>query len=159
MGGALSGGKDILFQNVYTTGTVTGTGSSTYEGVHIGVWRGMSADGNLFYLDNGTANLNKNGSPIAVTSETALVKDTFASLLLDEAWVYVDGVGIMLKAFYENDYSTGDYDSDGTVTNVDITLLVRYLSGVDIGVEAVDLNGDGKINNRDAIYLIKVVAG
>jgi hypothetical protein len=51
-------------------------------------------------------------------------------------------------------YRFGDYDRDGALSNVDLTLLVRYLAGFDVD-GAHSLNGDDKINNRDAIALIR----
>ncbi len=54
----------------------------------------------------------------------------------------------------------GDADGDGVLTNTDLTLLVRYLSGYTTEVASadnLDFNGDGKVNNRDAISMIKVL--
>ena len=51
-------------------------------------------------------------------------------------------------------YRFGDYDRDGALSNTDLTLLVRYLSGFEAeGIHSLD--GDGRINNRDAILLIQ----
>ena len=54
----------------------------------------------------------------------------------------------------------GDANGDGKLTNEDITLLVRHLSGwnVEIKTELVDMNSDEKITNRDAMMLIKSIA-
>ena len=51
----------------------------------------------------------------------------------------------------------GDLDDDGAFANADVTLLVRYLSGFAVNGAryTADVNGDGKINNRDAIALIQ----
>ncbi len=53
----------------------------------------------------------------------------------------------------------GDLDEDKKLTNTDLTLMLRVLSGWDIAYDAaaVDVTGDGKLNNRDAIALIKKV--
>ena len=53
-------------------------------------------------------------------------------------------------------FDVGDIDLDESVTNRDITLLVRYLSGFGDGVayDLADVTGDGRINNRDVIALI-----
>lgn len=53
----------------------------------------------------------------------------------------------------------GDIDCDRTVANSDIASLVRYLSGWGTPPEFCDLNGDKKINNRDAIALIVKISG
>ncbi len=55
---------------------------------------------------------------------------------------------------------SGDVDGDGTLTNSDLTLMIRILSGFDAPadfIEIADMTGDGKINNRDAIALIAVL--
>ena len=55
-------------------------------------------------------------------------------------------------------YEYGDYDKDGVISNTDLVLLVRYLSGWDVAEVSYSVNGDGVINNRDAIYLIRKLA-
>lgn len=55
-----------------------------------------------------------------------------------------------------------DVNGDGTVTNADISLYVRYLSGwknIGFVTANADANGDGKYNNRDLIAIIKKVNG
>ncbi len=53
----------------------------------------------------------------------------------------------------------GDLDGDCTLTNTDITLMLRLLGGWDIAYNTVvaDVTGDGKFNNRDAIALIRKI--
>jgi hypothetical protein len=97
IGGAVNGSKDISYQNAYTSGTVNSTGN--YIGAHLGVWRGIVPDGNLFYLDNGTEYKDTKGAT-KVTAETLLIKDTFAELLADEAWIYANGPE--LKVFHKH---------------------------------------------------------
>lgn len=56
----------------------------------------------------------------------------------------------------------GDLDNDGNITNADITLLIRYLSGwlnVPFDRANADLDSNGKLNNRDAILMIRIIAG
>ena len=55
--------------------------------------------------------------------------------------------------------ATGDVDADGIVNNADVTLAIRHLSGYDIEYRAdrFDLTGDGRLNNRDAIELIRML--
>lgn len=57
----------------------------------------------------------------------------------------------------EPENKVGDVDGDGIVTNSDVTVLIRLLSGWNIDAGNSDVNGDGKINNRDAISLIQIV--
>ncbi len=50
----------------------------------------------------------------------------------------------------------GDVDGDGIVSNADITVIVRILSGYGdrYAESAIDVNEDGKFNNRDVLSLI-----
>lgn len=55
----------------------------------------------------------------------------------------------------------GDIDHSFSLENTDITLLVRILAGFDVELDLgqrADLNADGKLNNRDAIELIRALA-
>ena len=52
----------------------------------------------------------------------------------------------------------GDVNTDRYVTNSDLTLLVRVLSGWVKPSEYCDLDKNGKYNNRDAIALVKILA-
>ena len=56
-----------------------------------------------------------------------------------------------------NLHTAGDIDLDSSVTNKDLTLLIRYLCGWKLDVSSLicDVNGDDRINNRDAIALIR----
>ena len=74
------------------------------------------------------------------------------TLLGETAQNYIDG----LPKF------AGDLDGDGALTNADVTLLVRYLSGwkLDFGAsDWADADGNGAVSNRDAIMLIQTLAG
>jgi len=55
--------------------------------------------------------------------------------------------------------TAGDFDGDSSLTNSDVTLLVRHLAGWDTGTRIVDITADGKVNNRDAILLVQKIAG
>lgn len=82
-------------------------------------------------------------------------KNTASYSTLDFDSVYTMGSdGVLLSV--HTGILAGDLDGDGVVTNADITILVRCLSGWDVDTDpiACDLNGDGKLNNRDAIALI-----
>ena len=55
-----------------------------------------------------------------------------------------------------------DVNGDGTVTNADISLYVRYLSGwqgLTFSTVNADVDKNGKYNNRDLIAIIKYVNG
>ena len=58
-------------------------------------------------------------------------------------------------------FASGDVDGDGTLTNADLTVAVRAISGWNIegNVALIDANYDGKYNNRDIIALIRKLAG
>lgn len=53
----------------------------------------------------------------------------------------------------------GDINNDGTVTNSDISLLIRFLSGVDVEISyfCADINKDSLINNLDYSMLLNLV--
>ena len=80
-------------------------------------------------------------------------KDSYNGFDFTEAWTIKDGVPTL---DYYTVCETGDVDGDGILTNSDITLAIRYLSGWDIEyrVTRFDLNADTKLNNRDVIALI-----
>ena len=50
-----------------------------------------------------------------------------------------------------------DIDGDGSLSNADLTLFVRYLSGWALSyvTDQFDFNFDGRINNRDIIYIVQ----
>lgn len=54
----------------------------------------------------------------------------------------------------------GDVDYDTKLSSRDITMLIRYLSGYSVSVKKLiaDVNGDGIINNRDAVNLIRSIS-
>lgn len=55
----------------------------------------------------------------------------------------------------------GDVNCDGILSNDDVTLLVRVLAGIDVEYlpDRADMDGNGRLNNRDAIFLIRRIAG
>lgn len=65
------------------------------------------------------------------------------------------------------DTVAGDIDGDGVLSNADISLMIRHLSGWDISesigtgcdILVCDVTGDGKVNNRDVIWCIQELAG
>ena len=63
-----------------------------------------------------------------------------------------------VSAAIEN-VKAGVFIGGGSYTNIDLTLLVRCLAGWDIDVPDIclDVTGDGKLTNRDAIMLIRKI--
>ena len=55
----------------------------------------------------------------------------------------------------------GDVNGDGQITNADISLLVRIISGWNESYAPLnaDVDGDGKIANRDVILMLQKLAG
>lgn len=55
--------------------------------------------------------------------------------------------------------AVGDIDEDGSLTNADVTAIIRYLAGWNVvGAKySADMNADGKFTNRDAIALIQKI--
>ena len=64
-----------------------------------------------------------------------------------------------VSAAIEN-VKAGVFTGGGSYSNIDLTLLVRRLSGWDIDVPdaRLDVTGDGKLTNRDCVALIKKIA-
>ncbi len=58
------------------------------------------------------------------------------------------------------DVVLGDVDSDGTISNKDVFVLLQYVSDPNINIEefASDINGDGFINNADVLALFMMVS-
>ena len=82
------------------------------------------------------------------TADSVGFKERCCSACSDEEYDYVY-------------FASGDVDGDGTLTNADLTVAVRAISGWNIegNVALIDINYDGKINNRDIIALIRKLAG
>lgn len=56
-------------------------------------------------------------------------------------------------------YASGDIDGDGALTNADVALAIRALSGYEVeGALRFDTNYDGKLTNREAIFFIQRLA-
>lgn len=55
----------------------------------------------------------------------------------------------------------GDFNDDGKINTVDLTMLRKYIAGYNVGLlpDAADFNGDGKVNTVDLTMLRKYIAG
>ncbi len=88
-----------------------------------------------------------------LSATAAVTKGSYNGFDFYETWTVLNG-GLSLDCFtlLEN----GDIDADGKITNSDITLAIRHLSGWDIKYREsrFDLNADNMLTNRDAILLI-----
>ncbi len=68
--------------------------------------------------------------------------------------------GIVDWLFSQRKKVAGDIDLDAKLTNSDVSLLVRVLSGFDAqDVSMADVDGDDKLTNRDAVKMIQSLAG
>ncbi len=59
------------------------------------------------------------------------------------------------------EYTPGDINGDGVVSNRDAARLMQYLAGWDVEYleQALDVTGDGIVNNRDAARIMQYLAG
>lgn len=57
----------------------------------------------------------------------------------------------------------GDVNNDGIISNVDVTLVQRFIAKLEIPDEyqekAADVNGDGEISMQDVVLMQRVLAG
>ena len=51
----------------------------------------------------------------------------------------------------------GDLDGDGEITNKDVVLLFRYVSGTEKAEDETvyDFDGDGNVDNKDVVALFR----
>ncbi len=91
-----------------------------------------------------------------VAEEDKANQSIFFGLDFSNVWTVRDGC-VAIRAIAVSVY--GDIDADGTLTSTDIALIIRYLSGWNVaGAKSLcDITGDGKINNRDVIALIRQI--
>ena len=158
-GGAITGNstENTMRSGAMSMCYLTGTLTVNFNGTDLGE--------NKFYGITRTATLN------GVTNDSSL---NTGSLVINAPASMLDGTIVpnqrtdktdaqytTIKKFTRNYTNVaGDIDEDGVVTNSDITLAVRYLSGFAVkGAKySCDVNLDKKINNRDAIEIIRSIA-
>lgn len=158
MGGILGRARNCKILNCYAEGSLTGTGV-------IGAIAGLpestlSTAANCYAKADMTASLVGKESKYFTLTDCALLaadalalKDSYAGFDFYKTWTIKDGK-VVLDRFTEQ--PSYDVDGDGALTNADIVLAVRYLSGWKISYTTVrfDTNGDGKITNREVIDMI-----
>lgn len=63
--------------------------------------------------------------------------------------------------YYNATYTKGDVNNDGNVDKIDVSLVLKHISGSKIlnneKANAADYNGDGKINTLDTIEMLKKI--
>lgn len=162
MGGIVGRSRNCVITNCYAEGTVTGT---SVIGAIVGLNESNVSTATNCYADAAmTAKLVGKESKAVTQTDCALVateslglKDSYAGFDFNKTWTIKDGAPA-LDCYTVG--ASGDIDADGAVTSADITLAVRYLSKYSIGYTKTrfDMNGDGKITNRDVIALIQAIA-
>lgn len=109
---------------------------------------------------NGSFVLRINGSDIPAAA-------TVSGAGADVAHIYTDGKLTatpdsfdLAGALNGRGNVIADGDDDGMLSNADITVMIRAISGFgSVDVYDNDLDGNAKLNNRDAIALIQLLAG
>ena len=137
----LSGNINVILDNVSFADGVMFYGASR-TGALVGVVYDSS-------LNTGSVTIS---APASVIEQHVAFSERSAG---DAQYAYIDSFNVVCTT------ARGDMDEDGALTNADMALLVRVLSGwVDVSYASysADLNTDAKINNRDAIELVRALA-
>lgn len=95
---------------------------------------------------------------LSLTSEAEALKQSYAGFDFINTFEIKDG---RIEIVDRYALRMGDLSGDGLLSNADITVFIRLLSGyeTDTNEELCDTNGDGKVNNRDAVMLVQKLAG
>lgn len=137
----LSGNINVTLDNVSFADGVMFYGASR-TGALVGVVYDSS-------LNTGSVTIS---APASVIEQHVAFSERSAG---DAQYAYIDSFNVVCTT------ARGDMDEDGALTNADMALLVRVLSGwsdVTYANYSADLNTDAKINNRDAIELVRALA-
>ena len=173
--------------NCFNTGTITSYLNNAAS--LIGQMRGsinLSTELTNYYLKQSGVNpIGYNSNNLNITS-VAKTKDQFESgevtYLLNkkvtdgtQAWYQTIGTdklpmfsgGIVYynetasTPYYNFIYTKGDVNNDGNVDKIDVSLVLKHISGSKIlnneKANAADYNGDGKINTLDTIEMLKKI--
>lgn len=175
-GGIIGRNHYYNLENCYSGGTLVSTPGANTSKIYMGAFNGLeiSYGSKEFTVTNCYAKAGVFGvltgyvespdyctdvdSGFVAEGEEGL-KESYPTFDFYDMWTIKDGAPT-LDCFTE--VETGDIDADGAITNSDITIAIRYLSGW--GTESyrkmrLDITNDGKINNRDAIALIVTANG
>jgi len=167
-------------------GTVSGDAASEYKGFTgevsiniVGASIGVFAQGQT-YEKKSTVRLIQDADATAPSfegiytlsldnvklSDGAVINGNGGDGCVSHIYTYTDmastHTGFDLKGVINNRGNIiGDGDGDGSISNSDVTALVRRLSGYGASVieDAADMSGDEKLNNRDAVLAIQFLAG
>jgi hypothetical protein len=123
------------------------------------------ADGVMFYGASRTGTLvgvvydsSLNTGSVTISAPASVIEQHVAFSEKPEGdaqYAYLESFNVVYTT------ARGDMDEDGELTNTDMTLMIRVLSGwgdLSYANYSADLNTDEKINNRDAIELVKALA-
>lgn len=72
----------------------------------------------------------------------------------------INGISVLAddNAGDPEEYSLGDVNGDGAVNTKDIVRLMKFLAGEDVEVTQTDINADGAVNVKDVVRLMKIIA-
>ncbi len=72
----------------------------------------------------------------------------------------INGISVLAddNAGDPEEYSLGDVSGDGAVNTKDIVRLMKFLAGEDVEVTQTDINADGAVNVKDVVRLMKIIA-
>lgn len=72
----------------------------------------------------------------------------------------INGISVLADdiAGEPEEYSLGDVNGDGVVNTKDIVRLMKFLAGEDVEVTQTDINVDGAVNVKDVVRLMKIIA-
>ena len=161
------------FDNIYTTGKVTRTGTSGSIGIVAGyVYQTTSILTNVHYLDgiegNPTVANGFTTAGHANATSTAQTADSLKALAptLGDGFIAAsinDGFPILAWQKSIGESGSGDLDGDGYVTLAEVINLIRYISGniaaTPEQMAVVDMDGDGYLSMIDVVLMIKKIIG
>ena len=181
VGGGYSGGivaqTKGTVENCYFAGKITaGSNSNAIVSDSINSYNTGTVT-NCYYLDSCGLTSNIATSVTAEQLESGEVTYLLNKKVTDgtQAWYQTIGTdklpmfsgGIVYynetasTPYYNFIYTKGDVNNDGNVDKIDVSLVLKHISGSKIlnneKANAADYNGDGKINTLDTIEMLKKI--